>query len=88
VILVIQLVKIVLQILSFLILVDVIGSWIQYAQVRLPTWVDDLLRAVRSITHPILDPVRRLLPNMGGLDLSPIVVLLLISLLQSILPRY
>ncbi|MFN5602167.1 MAG: YggT family protein [Acidimicrobiaceae bacterium] len=37
------------------------------------------------ITEPVLAPVRRVLPPMGGLDLSPLVVILGIQILTSIL---
>jgi YggT family protein len=40
------------------------------------------------ITEPVLRPIRRVLPNMGGLDLSPIVVLLAISFIQNLLAQY
>ncbi|MEE9274733.1 MAG: YggT family protein, partial [bacterium] len=35
------------------------------------------------ITEPVLWPLRRRLPDMGGIDLSPIVVILIIFFLQS-----
>ena len=34
------------------------------------------------ITDPVLRPVRRLLPNMGGVDISPIIVLLILYILR------
>lgn len=41
------------------------------------------------LTEPILGPIRRILPNLGGLDFSPIVVLFIISFLQqSLLPYF
>ena len=71
-------------ILYILILVDVIGSWIVAARLRLPNFVFDILQAVHSIAAPILNPIRRLMPNMGGLDLSPIIALFLLQILQSL----
>jgi YggT family protein len=41
-----------------------------------------------QLTKPVLRPIRRRLPTMGGLDLSPIVLLLLIFLLQRIIAYY
>jgi YggT family protein len=41
-----------------------------------------ILRALHALTEPVFGPVRRILPPLGGLDLSPIIVLLLISFLQ------
>ena len=39
------------------------------------------------LTEPALRPIRRILPNFGGLDLSPLVLILLISVAQMILGR-
>jgi YggT family protein len=41
-----------------------------------------LLRALVALTEPVFRPIRRFLPPMGGLDLSPIVVFVLIWFLQ------
>lgn len=71
-------------ILYILILVDVIGSWLVVARLRLPNWVLDILGTVHSIVSPILNPIRRLMPNMGGLDLSPIIALFLLQIVQSL----
>jgi len=42
---------------------------------------------VRQLTEPIMAPFRRLLPSMGGLDLSPIFVFLAIEILKIVLDR-
>jgi YggT family protein len=41
-----------------------------------------------QLTEPLLAPIRRRMPMMGGLDLSPIVLLLLIFLVQRIIAYY
>ena len=38
-----------------------------------------------KLTEPALRPIRRLLPNMGGLDLSPIVLILLLWFIRDLL---
>ncbi|WP_353858162.1 YggT family protein [Azospirillum formosense] len=40
------------------------------------------------ITEPVLRPIRRVLPNMGGLDLSPIAVILLIFFIRNLMAEY
>ena len=35
-----------------------------------------ILRALHNVTEPVLGPIRRLLPNLGGLDVSPIILLI------------
>ncbi len=42
-----------------------------------------ILRALHALTEPVFAPVRRILPALGGLDLSPLIVLLLISFLRN-----
>jgi len=37
---------------------------------------------VYQITHPVIAPIRSLLPNMGGLDFSPIVIFIVINVIQ------
>ncbi|KAA0683046.1 YggT family protein [Roseomonas genomospecies 6] len=40
------------------------------------------------ITEPVLRPIRRVLPNMGGLDLSPLVLILLIFFIRNLMAEY
>jgi YggT family protein len=54
------------------------------------SWIDQrggmrITQIVFDITEPILGPIRRIMPNMGMLDLSPMVALILLQILQSIL---
>jgi YggT family protein len=80
-----SLISLLFNIMTFLILIDVIGSWIVSARVQLPNWAYDILSTVRSIVAPILDPVRRVLPTLGGLDFSPIVALFLLDLVRRLI---
>lgn len=45
------------------------------------------LALLQQITEPLLAPARKLLPAMGGLDFSPILVFLLIGVIERILPQ-
>lgn len=42
-------------------------------------------RFIVEITEPIMGPIRRLVPSLGGLDISPIIALLLISVAERVL---
>lgn len=64
---------------SFVILVAVLLSW-----VRLPP-DNPIVRVTSALTEPLLAPIRRILPDMGGFDLSPLVLLLALRLVRSIL---
>ncbi len=72
-------VNILAQALNIAILARVLLSWI-------PLDRDNaFVRIVYEVTEPILGPIRRVLPSLGGLDLSPIVALILIQVLQRVL---
>jgi YggT family protein len=65
-----------------------IYSWVIIAA-ALMTWVNPdprhpIVRFLRRVTEPVLEPVRRLLPpwKTGGLDLSPLIVLIAIQFVQ------
>ena len=64
------------------ILARVIVSW-------LPIGPDSsfapIVRFIYEITEPILAPIRRLLPSMGMFDLSPMIAIIVIILIQSLL---
>ena len=46
-----------------------------------------VVRIVRQLTEPVLERVRGMLPSMGGLDFSPMVVLLGLRLLKALILR-
>jgi YggT family protein len=64
-----------------LILARVVLSWVPDLAARFPA----VAHAVWRLTSPVLDPVRRLMPPVAGLDLSPIVAVLLLQLLVVLL---
>ena len=60
----------------------VILSWIPNA--RLPLGLGDF---VFGVSEPILSPIRRAMPFLGGIDFSPFIALLLIQLVSSLILR-
>lgn len=67
-------------ILSWLIAFNVVNTRNQFVA----TVADFLYR----ITEPVLRPIRQMLPNLGGIDISPIIVILIIFFIQSVIYRY
>jgi YggT family protein len=57
----------------YLIIIRVLLSWFS------PDPYNPLYRALLSITEPIMDPFRRIIPPLAGIDLSPIVIILIIE---------
>ncbi len=50
--------------------------------------VDIIWRVVTGLTEPVLRPIRRYMPNLGGLDLSPIILFLAIIFVRSVIIYY
>jgi len=50
--------------------------------------INSIAQVLYNLTEPVLRPIRNRMPNLGGIDLSPIVLLLGIFLLQNIIIRY
>ena len=67
---------------SLVVLAAVVMSWAQ-VDVRHPA--HPAARTVYNLTEPVLAPIRRLLPAVGGLDFSPMVALLALRMLRGLL---
>ena len=65
-----------LTIYSYILLARVLMSWVN------PNPLNPIVRVLYMITEPVLAPVRRVIPPIGGLDLSPLVVFIGIRILQ------
>jgi YggT family protein len=75
-----RLTHLVLRTYSLLLLVYVISSWVASGG------YNPALALLASLVEPVLAPFRRIIPLIGGLDLSPIAVLLLIEFLHRLIP--
>lgn len=51
-------------------------------------FVNMLGRFLFNVTEPVLKPIRRFMPDLGGVDISPIVVFILIYLIQQLIVYY
>ncbi|WP_299899631.1 YggT family protein [uncultured Ruegeria sp.] len=83
----IQILLLILDIVWFIILAHVIMSWLINFQVLNlhQQLVAQIWYGLNRILEPIYNPIRRILPNMGGLDLTPLVVLIGVYALRIIL---
>ena len=83
-------ISIALQWYTYVIVIVAIMSWLIAFNVI--NMYNDLVRsiwnALNALTEPALRPIRRVLPNMGGLDISPVVLILIIMLIQGIIATY
>ena len=76
-----------LNLFVFILIVTVISSWlIAFGIVnRHNQFVSMVLQTCYGLTEPVLRPIRNVLPSFGGIDISPIVVLIGIEVLKSLL---
>ena len=51
-------------------------------------FVRTVWNALNAMTEPLLRPIRNVLPNLGGLDISPVILLLIIYFLQRVITYY
>ncbi len=87
---VLDIVLLLLQIYIWLLIAAAVLSWLVAFGVvntrnQVVAMVGDFLYRV---TEPLLRPIRSMLPNLGGIDVSPVILILLILLLQNIIIRY
>ena len=69
---------ILLNVAWWIIIVQAILSWlIAFNVINTSIWI-----ALDKLTEPLYRPIRRFMPDLGGLDLSPMVVLIIIIILQ------
>lgn len=71
----------VLKFYMWIIIARAILSWVN------PDPYNQIVRFIHNITEPVLDPIRSRIPYMGGIDLSPIIVILAIVFLENFLVR-
>lgn len=73
-------IRVVFQAVYVLLIARVILSWVPGVDLSHPA-----VRFVYRVTAPIRDPIRRVMPPIGGLDFSPWVAILLLSIVQRVL---
>ena len=86
---IVQIAIFLLDVLWWLVLVQVVLSWLVAYNV-INTSNDGVRRFLQGLDRflaPLYRPIRRILPDFGGLDFSPVVLLLAISLLSQIVLR-
>lgn len=82
-----QILMLLLNIVWFIIIAHVIMSWLinfQVLNLHQPL-VSQIWYTLDRLTRPVYDPVRRALPDLGGVDLAPLVVLIAVYALRIIL---
>jgi YggT family protein len=87
---VLDIVLIVLDLYVWLLIASAILSWLvafNVVNTRTP-FVSGVAEFLYRITEPLLAPIRGIMPNLGGLDISPIILILLIMFIQKVIVYY
>lgn len=81
---VVWLINQIINLMVIFIIVQAVASWLVAFNVVNPRnqLVYSILRFLDAVTSPLLEPFRRIIPTLGGVDVSPIVVLLLLRFAQ------
>ena len=76
-----QIILTIIQILTFVIFLRVILSWIVIMMRTRNEFFISAYRILEQITDPILAPLRRIIPSAGGIDFSPMIAIILLWIL-------
>ena len=80
----------ILKLYSYIVITNVIISWLVAFNVlnTQNRFVYSLLELTYRLTEPFLNKIRRFLPNLGTLDISPVILLLLIWFIEMCMKLY
>ena len=83
----VDIVNLLLSILTWIIIIQVILSWLLAFNVlnASSNGVRTFAVAIDRITAPLYRPIRQILPDFGGIDFSPLVILILIQVIKKLL---
>ena len=87
---VLDIILLVLQIYIWLLIAAAVLSWLVAFNVvntrnQVVHMIGDMLY---RLTEPLLRPIRSMLPHLGGIDISPVILILLILFLENVIIRY
>jgi YggT family protein len=84
-----ELLLFILNIYSFIIIAQVVISWlVVFGVLNLANpQATNLINLLGRLTDPVMKPIRRFVPALGGIDITPIIVIFGIMLLQRLVGR-
>lgn len=82
-----DIIQVLLNVLWWIIVIQAILSWLIAFNVinTYNDFVRSLWKGLQTVTEPLYRPIRKVMPDFGALDLSPLVVLLIIYILRYII---
>ncbi|MBM3646611.1 MAG: YggT family protein [Alphaproteobacteria bacterium] len=85
-----NLVSTVIHIYTWVVIASAIMSWlVAFSVVNMRNqFIRTIVDLLYRLTEPALRPIRRFLPNLGGVDISPVILLLGLYFIDSLLKEY
>lgn len=87
---IVDLILLVLELFQWVIIIVAVMSWLiafDVLNIR-QNFVRTIWNALNALTEPFLRPIRNIMPSLGGLDISPVILLLIIYFLQRVILYY
>ena len=80
----------VIDIYTWIVIAGAIMSWlVAFGVVNISNkFIRMVVEVLSRLTEPVLRPIRRILPNLGGVDISPVILLLGLFFIRSLLWEY
>ncbi|HRD76019.1 MAG TPA: YggT family protein [Hyphomicrobiaceae bacterium] len=75
----------IIQLYIYVIIASAVFSWLVVFKVVNPhnQMVRSFWQMLVAVTEPLLGPIRRLLPDLGGIDISPVILIVILMVIQS-----
>jgi len=82
-----QTIDLALNLYTWVLIASAIFSWLYAFNVinSRNQFVDSIGRFLYNVTEPALRPIRRFMPDLGGIDISPVILLLIIFFIRSLM---
>jgi YggT family protein len=75
----VQFIRALANLVTLVVIVDVVASWV------LPNPYHPFRQAVHRLVEPMLAPIRRLVPPVGMIDFSPMILILVVQVIEVVL---
>ncbi|MGN6486887.1 MAG: YggT family protein [Devosia sp.] len=87
---ILDLILVILNIYTWVVIAMIVMSWLISFNIinTRNQFVAAVWRILNQLTDPVLRPIRRYMPNFGGLDLSPLILFLAIFLIERVIIYY
>jgi YggT family protein len=82
-----QTIDLALNLYTWVLIISAIFSWLYAFNVINSSnqFVNSIGTMLYNLTEPVLRPIRRVMPNLGGIDISPVILLLIIFFIRSLM---